>query len=183
MDITTILTDLGIEPDIAKKAEKTINKEIPMEFLPKDQYNKKVLELDETKKTLKELQGVASEAELYKNKLADKETEFSTFKQAVETEKTIAAKRDILHKQLNAEGANPKLIKLLEKEFDFNKIEVDGDKVKNWETLVKPVKEQYAEVFGTVETVGAGVTNPPGGEATKSTGHKDMNAFIRGTIE
>ena len=39
MDITTILADLGIEPDLAKKAEKLLNKE-DISLLKKDKNSK-----------------------------------------------------------------------------------------------------------------------------------------------
>ena len=50
MDLLEILTDLGIDAEVAQKAVKNINKEIPTEFIPKEQYNKKVIALEKSKR-------------------------------------------------------------------------------------------------------------------------------------
>lgn len=104
------------------------------------------------------------------------------------TEKTTNAQNKALHEALKAAGANEKFISLVIDKVDRSKAVFDGDiekgfTVKNSDDIVKPVKEQYGDIFGTVQTVGAGVATPPKGEASKPQGHKDMNAFIRGTIE
>lgn len=112
----------------------------------------------------KELEKKLTELETaHKETLKAKETEITELKTGYETEKTTAAKQSILRKQLTADGANPKLIGLLEKEFDIAKIEVDGDKIKDWDNLSKPVKEQYADVFGKTTVEGANPANPPAG--------------------
>lgn len=98
-------------------------------------------------------------------------------------EKLIESKRTALRTALKAEGANEKLIELLESKFEFENIALDGDKIKGWSDMVKPVKEQFSEVFGTVQTVGAGIATPPKNESIKSTVYKDMNSFIRGITE
>ena len=91
--------------------------------------------------------------------------EFDTYKQNVEAEKVNGAKRETLQKLLQTEGANPKLISLLEKEFDLTKIEIEGEgdkqTIKGWADMLKPVKEQYTDIFGTVGEVGAKPATPP----------------------
>ena len=97
--------------------------------------------------------------------------EFDTYKANVENGRATSAKRTALRAALKAEGANEKLIELLESKFDLAAIELDGEKVKGFAELVKPVKEQFAEVFGKVETVGIGAATPPantGGVAGKT---------------
>ena len=77
--------------------------------------------------------------------------EFDTYKANVEAKESEDAKRAALAAHLAADGANPKLIGLLEKEFDLSKVELEGDAIKGWEELSKPVKERYAEVFAIEE--------------------------------
>lgn len=119
----------------------------------------------------------------WKDKYDTLKGEFDTYKTNVETEKVTAAKQSALQTALKAEGANEKLIPLLIKSIDDSKLEIDGDKIKDWDNIVKPVKEQFAEVFGTVTTQGAGIAKPPKTEQAKPAEHKDMNAFIRGVAE
>lgn len=104
----------------------------------------------------------------YDTDIAAKEEEFSAFKTSVEIEKSENAKRSALRKQLEADGANPKLTALLEKEFDLSKVEIDDGKIKGWDELSKPIKETYADVFGKVETRGASVATPPAGVGGKT---------------
>lgn len=111
---------------------------------------------------------------------------YDDFALETKNKEVIAAKQSILHRQLAADGANPKLIKLLEKEFDLAGIEIDGEgdkaSIKGWDKLAEPVKAQYAEVFGKVQSAGVTVSDPPPSQ-TKTTTNKDMNSFIRGVVE
>lgn len=104
------------------------------------------------------------------------------------TEKTTTAQNKALHEALKAAGANEKFISLVIDKVDRSKAVFEGDidkgfTVKNSDDIVKPVKEQYGDIFGTVTVQGAGVATPPKAESAKPTGHKDMNAFIRGVAE
>lgn len=83
----------------------------------------------------------------YDTDIAAKQKEYDDFKISIETKEAITAKQSILRKQLETDGVNPKLIGLLEKEFDPAKIELDGESIKDWNNISKSVKEQYADVF------------------------------------
>ena len=170
MDIFEILTDYGIEAEAAKKAEKAINKAIPLEFVAKDQYNKKVSELDETKTALKNAEGGNADIDAYKTKsetlageLAALKTEFATYKADVEMKATTTAKKTALREALKAAGANPDdlILEALENKVDLAALEMDGDKLKDAEGVVKPLQEAHGNYFGTIETRGAEVANPP----------------------
>lgn len=99
----------------------------------------------------------------YDTDIAAKGKELSDFKAAVESEKTAATKREAIRRQLAADGANQKLIGLLEKEFDIAAIELDGEKIKGWDELSKPVKESYADVFTVADVKGTPPAAPPAG--------------------
>jgi hypothetical protein len=157
MDIIRLLTEAGLDTETAKKAETAINKALPLEFVAKDQYNKKVAELDGSKAELKKY----GDYDQIKTNLQKTEEEFTKFKTDTEAEKTTGTKRNALKSHLETAGANPKLIALLEREFDLEKIALEGDKIKDWDTLIKPVKENYGEIFGTIESKGAAVSTPP----------------------
>lgn len=89
-------------------------------------------------------------------------------------------RKKILHKKLEAEGANPKLISLLESKFDLDSIEVEGDAdIKGWESVCKPIKEQYADVFGKVEQKPAAVSTPPAGGNPGDPEPKDLREALK----
>lgn len=105
----------------------------------------------------------------YDTDIAAKDAEFSTYKTGIENEKAIGEKRSALRKQLEADGANPKLTALLEKEFDLTKIDIKDGKISGWEEMSKGVKESYADVFGEVKTEGVITKTPPAGGASSYT--------------
>lgn len=180
----------GIElPDKAIKAiAKEINAQQGKEFVPMEQYSLKTKELGELSGEIADLKATIASSGDWKTKYETEKTAHDTTKIGYETEKKTNAQDKALYDSLRAAGANEKLIPLLLKDIDRTKAKFDGDidkgfTIKNADDILKPVKEKFSEVFGTVQTVGAGVASPPKGEPAKSTGHKDMNAFIRGVAE
>lgn len=127
----------------------------------KQKYDDEVAAHSETKKTMKKT--------------------YDDYVAGVETEKATTAKREAIRKHLAADGANQKLIGLLEKEFDLMAVELDGDKVKGWDELSKSVKENYADVFGKTTVEGADVPNPPGGGGAKNPWLKDSRNLAQQT--
>lgn len=188
MDIVAIIKDnLPDGVEMSDRAISAIAKEIKREqgeeFVPKSAYSKlsgKVVDL-ETK--ISELEGAGADATAYKTKLADleqkiktmetdhaaalavKETELTEYKATVESEKTERATTEALKRHLLASGANPDedILKLLQGEFDRSQVKLEGDKISNWDELVKPVKESKAKWFGEVKVQGAQVATPPAG--------------------
>jgi len=176
-----------------KAIEKEIKTEQGKEFIPKEQYSKKTEKIIELEADIKDLQGKATDADTYKQKYDDMKTKYNTdiaakqkeyddFKAAAETQKTTDAKKSMLRSQLAADGAKSSLIDLLELKFDIGKIEIDGDKIKNWDDVSKPVKEQYADVFGKTETRAASVASPPDGIGDKGASTKDANQAMNNLI-
>lgn len=176
MDIKAIITSNlpdGVEITDAQigSIAKAIQAEQGKEFVPKDDYRKKVERIDELETQVKESGSSAADADAYKQQVKDLKAEIKRIQTSHEAEKLIDSKRKALHKQLQAEGANPKLVDLLESKFNLDNLDLDGDTIKDWETHATPVKEQYSELFGKVQTQGVDVPTPPTaiGNAGKST--------------
>lgn len=169
IDIKKILTDAGVSSELVDTIADTIKAEIPKEFVSKVQYNKKVAAIDGLNETIADLEAKANNANTdeYKSKYEALENEFNEFKQGIETEKVNGTKKSKLTELLKKEGANEKLVGLLLKEFDLEKIEIDGDNIKDWDNVIKPVKEGYSDCFATVETVGNPPATPPKGNPTQ----------------
>jgi len=108
-------------------------------------------------------------AERAEDALTKLQKEFDAYKNGIELEKFNKTKTDVLMNTLAEKKANPKLIPLLMKEFDLSKIELEGEKqsIKGFDDMLKPVQEQYSDIFGKVDMKGAGVANPPKGESGK----------------
>ena len=160
MDIKAILKAHGIEGELVDTIADTIKAEIPKEFVSKAQYSKKVNLIDELNTTIADLEAKTGTDE-YKSKYEALEKEFNDFKTGIETEKINTAKSSTLREQLKAEGFNEKMIKLLEKNFDLETIEIEEDKIKGWDDMIKPIKEEYADFIAVETQTGNPPANPP----------------------
>ena len=126
-------------------------------------------ELETVKSTLSELQKVdvnslQKSIDDYKSKYESEVKAHGDTKTAIANEKSTNAKKALAEAKLAESGANPKAIKFLVKEFDFETLKEDGS---NWDELHKPIMEANADFYGAKETKGAAAANPPKGE----TGH------------
>ena len=102
-------------------------------------------------------------------KLQEVQTEYTTVKDKMNKELAVVNK-------LVEDGANPKLINLFKKEVDFERIEFENDQVKNWAEVSSPLKNQYADFFGNVETKGVEPIKPL--ESNKK--EEDEDLIIKG---
>lgn len=167
MDIKAILKRCGVEGELVDTIADTINAEIPKEFVSKAQYSKKVNLIDELNNNIADLEAKGNTDE-YKTKYEALEIEYNNFKTGIETEKTNATKSSTLREQLKAEGFNEKMIKLLEKNFDLESIEIEEDKIKGWDNMVKPIKEEYADFIPVETQTGNPPATPPANVSGKT---------------
>ena len=175
MDIKAILKANGIEEEVANTIADKINAEIPKEFVSKKQYQKKVSTIDELNETIADLEAKAT-SNGAQEELDKLKQEFETYKNNIETEKTNATKSSTLREQLKAEGFNEKMIKLLEKNFDLENIEIEEDKIKGWEDMIKPIKEEYADFIPKETQTG----NPPATPPTNVSGKTYTADMLKG---
>ena len=66
-------------------------------------------------------------------------------------------------------NANEKLIELIKGKFKLEDLELENEQIKDWDNILKPVKEAHPEVFEIVEAKGFTPNNPPQGDR-KTTG-------------
>lgn len=91
------------------------------------------------------------------------QADFDAYKAQIETEKTNAGKKALVRKALEGANANSAALDLLLNTIDLSKVELDGDKLKDAEAVLKPVKESHAALFGTTVIKGTDPITPPGG--------------------
>ena len=92
------------------------------------------------------------------------QAEYDAYRQQVETEKTNAGKKALIKKALEAANANPAAIDLMLGTVDLDKVELDGESLKDTEAVLKPIKEAHAALFGEIKTSGTPPMNPPAGD-------------------
>lgn len=132
-------------------------------------------ERDAAKNSAAEVEAITKERDTIKAQLAKAgdaakvQAEFDAYKKQIAGEKTDAAKRDFLAAALRKEGMRDSAIKLVLKNADLSKVEMDGEKPKSAAELVKTAKAEYADLFGTVETRGQDGGNPLTGGGTIKT--------------
>jgi hypothetical protein len=178
-----------VEADLGKK-DLIVN---DGEYIPKEKFDAKLDEIktlkSEKDKTEKELKTASDElkklqdekkaststveqkvAELEK-KIADQDGKIA----AKEKELILAKKEGVLKDALTEAGVkNPKNLKLLMKEFDLEKLELDekDGKIKGFDESVKKLQEDYKPLFGEENFSGT----PPGkGKTNETDNDKEMS--------
>jgi len=94
------------------------------------------------------------------------QAEYDGFKDEISKKEAETQKNSLLKTQLEADGANPKLLNLIMREFDLEKLELKDGKISNWEDLAKPVKEAYPDIFTVSEQRGYTPAAPAQNNAT-----------------
>lgn len=135
-----------------------------------DTVNAIIKERDDARAAAAKVDELTRERDDYKTKLekagdaAKVQSEFDAYKQQVENEKTNASKAIAVRAALKAAGVNrDEFTDLLMGKVDLSKVELDGDKVKDADGLIAPLKGSYAGCFGEVTDSGTDTINPPSG--------------------
>lgn len=93
------------------------------------------------------------------------QAEFDAFKKQVETEKANTGKTEAVRKLLKGSGVErDTFLDLLMGRVDLDKVTLDENgAVKDADSFIKGMKEDYADCFGKVETANPGASNPLSG--------------------
>lgn len=166
-----LLKSMGIEDD---KIEEIIEAHAETVTALKDERDAAKADADKTAEVIKERDSLKQQLEAFQQNGTDAakvQAEFDAFKKQVETEKTNASKAAAVKKLLRDSGVQrDTFLNLLMGKVDLDQIEMDGDALKDADGFVKTMREGYSDCFGTVETSGAGSSNPPSGGMTSGTG-------------
>lgn len=154
-----------------------VTQELGKHFIPKDQYNKKVSDLqtvqdeytafkasqEQTTRELEQLKTKAQLADEYKGKYEQLETTMQTLKSDSDKQVARIKKEYLLERKLIASKAVEDGIDLLKKEFDVDALELDGDDFKDWDTAFAPVREKRKSFFYSEKVDGGApkVGDPP----------------------
>ncbi len=97
------------------------------------------------------------------------QAEFDAYKAQIETEKSNSAKLKLIRTALEKAGANPAAIDLMMNAVALDKVEMNGDTLKDEDSVVNPIKESHAALFGTPIQKGAPDVNPMSGGRNAAT--------------
>ena len=97
----------------------------------------------------------------YKEKYENEKKAFEDFKQAQTAKETKAAKEKAYTEFLKTVGISEKRIPAVIKVTDLNAVELEGDKIRDAETLAESVKTEWADFIETSNTGGVTTTTPP----------------------
>lgn len=125
--------------------DKTLNSE----------WEKKYIELD--KKYNKDFEEKQKELEEKIKEIQTKENAINSF----ELEKGKQVKREILKQKLIEDNVPEKLVQLVELKFDLDKLEIEDKKIKNYDDIANPIKQEFPEVFTTIKEAGFIPNLPP----------------------
>ena len=166
-DIKAILTEAGVTDEAKAKVaiDKTLN-----------QHNAEIAEakkVDEGKFVAKE-QYDALETKLAEatalNSSRKNYDELVKFKSDTLAKQASDKKADAVIALLKGKNANEKAVKLLAKEFDLSKVELDDKgNVKDGDALVKPVIDAYPDFFTKAKEGGPNPGNPAPGSGSAVT--------------
>ena len=115
----------------------------------------------------------------YKKKYEDEKKAFEDFKTAQTEKETKQAKEKAYTEFLKSVGVSEKRIPSIIKITDLNAVELEGDKVKNAETLAASVKTEWADFIENSNTNGADTHNPPANNNQNSAAPKSIAEALR----
>ena len=130
---------------------------------------KKAADYDTVKKELDTLK--ANPTDDWKDKHDKVKKEFDDYKNGIESEKTLASKKNAVKSIIESVGIkDPAIVELIMLKTKYDDIQLDGDKIKDAETLTNTIKTDYSAYVEKDSKGGAKVDNPPknnGGKMTK----------------
>jgi hypothetical protein len=151
-----------IFPDMTDDQLKEFKKELPLHFVPSEQYNKKVDELKakaedseainkklaDNDKLMSELKSKAELTEEFKTKLEKAQTDYQQLENDSKQRLESVQKQSALERALTKAKAADDAKDLLIKDFDLSALELtDKGELKNADELMKSVMEKRPNLF------------------------------------
>ena len=167
------LASIGIEEDkidlIVEKHNEVLT-EIKDE---RDKLKEDAAKLPDIEKELNTLKSQMDGTDSYKDKFEALQKEYDAFKADVESKQTTAKKESAFRNILKDIGIPEKRIDSVVKVSDINGIELDGDGIKDVETLKESLKKEWSDFITTTKVEGVNSANPPS-NAGKTTMTKEQ---------
>ena len=178
------LSAMGIDED---KIESIIERHTETVNGLKDElagYKEKADKLDEVKKELAEAN---KKIEAYENKSTDEykekyeslQKEFDDYKADIDAKELKAKKTNAYRSLLKEAGVVDKRCDAIMRVTNLDDIELDGDTIKDADTITEHIKNEWADFIGTPSKQGAKIDNPPQNTGGKTTMTKEEIRAIK----
>lgn len=155
------LFGLGIDEekaDLICERHKEVLSEVMDE---RDKYKEDADKYNATKAELDTLKQQTAGTDSYKDKYEALQKEYNDFKADVESKQTTAKKESAFRSVLKDIGIPDKRIDSVVKVSDINGIELDGEGIKDVETLKESLKKEWSDFITTTKVEGINSANPP----------------------
>lgn len=153
----------------------------------RDGFKEKASQYDDVKKELDGLK--ANPTDDWKEKHDKVKKDFDDYKNGITAEKTLASKKNAIKGLIESTGIkDPAIVELIMLKTEYDKIELDGDKVKNADSFKDTITKNYANYVEKSSAEGAKVNNPPANTGRKMTREEiykkdDKGRYILSTAE
>ena len=162
----------GIEEEKATEIESAVKTDLHKDFIPKEQYNKKVQHITELEEKLQEAGKDSVDVQDYKQQIKALEDKYNNYKAEIEAGAEKRNKQEIIKSELHKQGLHSSIIELLDYDvnnFEFNEGAVAGD---SWDAYSSGLKEKYKDFYKQEDIKGQDIQDPP------ATGQKGKGAPV-----
>lgn len=163
------LKALGISEDAAEEIISAHRETVDSIKAERDELLTKANTVDTLTAERDKLKHDLEDAQAHSGDAGKVQAEFDAYKAQIETEKSNGSKLKLIRAALEKAGANPAAIDLMVNTVALDKVELNGDTLKDADSVVNPIKESHAALFGTPIQKGTPQVNPMSGGKNAAT--------------
>lgn len=127
----------------------------------RDKYKEDAAKVPDLQKELEAARKANEDAGGWEQKFNDEHKAFEDFKTKVDSEKAEARKAQAYRNMLKAADIDPRRIDAIMRVTDLSKVEMDGDALKDVDSLSESAKTEWADFVVKTKTQGAEPATPP----------------------
>lgn len=157
------LKALGISEDAAEEIISAHRETVDSIKAERDELLTKANAVDTLTAERDKLKHDLEDAQAHSGDAGKVQAEFDAYKAQIETEKSNGSKLKLIRAALEKAGANPAAIDLMVNTVALDKVELNGDTLKDVDSVVNPIKESHAALFGTPIQKGTPQVTPMSG--------------------
>lgn len=163
------LKALGISEDAAEEIISAHRETVDSIKAERDELLTKANAVDTLTAERDKLKHDLEDAQAHSGDAGKVQAEFDAYKAQIETEKSNGSKLKLIRAALEKAGANPAAIDLMVNTVALDKVELNGDTLKDADSVVNPIKESHAALFGTPIQKGTPQVTPMSGGKNAAT--------------
>lgn len=155
---------MGIEEDKIEQIIDAHSETVDALKSERDKYKSQSEDYDSVKSELDKMKAdsQSNNADSWKVKYETEHEEFKTFKKSILDKETLNAKTAAYKSMLKDAGISDKRIDTVLKVSDVKSVELDDEgKIKDADSLIKSIKDEWSEFIVSDGTSGASTSNPP----------------------